>query len=111
MDIDVALAIDAESEDITWRPAGVDVYDARGNAIQAAHASVPSRAAIQPVTGRALQDLPEGIRTEVQYVGWTRAEVAEDDQIIYRGVTYRVFHVKPRPMDGFTRIAIGKVGP
>lgn len=111
MDIDVALAIDAEAEDVTWRPRGADIFDARGNGVPGVRADVPGRAAIQPTNGRNIQDLPEGVREEAMYVGWTRSTVAVDDHIVYRGDTYRVIAAKPRPMDGFTRIALGRFVP
>lgn len=111
MDIDVALAIDAEAEDVTWRPRGADVFDARGNGVPGVRADVPTRAAIQPVTGNNTRDLPEGVRTEAVYVGWTRSAVADEDHIVYRGDTYRVIASRPRPMDGFTRIALGRFVP
>lgn len=109
--IDVALAIDAESETITWRQRSPGSYDGRGNGIGESWTDTQTAAAIQPVSGRELQDLPEGVRSKVTMVGWTRSEVAENDQIIYRGDTYRVYAVRPRPMDGFHRIALGKVSP
>lgn len=111
MDVDVALAIDAESEPVTWTSVSAGTYDARGNGIPGAQTDTQTRAAIQPITGRELQDLPEGVRAQVSMVGWTRASVAVDDEIVYRGDTYRVFAAKPRPMDGFTRIALGRIGP
>lgn len=111
MDIDVALAIDAESEDITHRARSIGSYDERGNGMPGTWIEAPARAAIQPISGRELQDLPEGVRAEVTMVGWTRSAVAVDEQIVYRGDTYRVFAAKPRPMDGFTRIAIGRLRP
>jgi hypothetical protein len=63
-------------------------------------------AAIQPVSGRLLQDLPEGLRSEVSYAGWSRTMVAEGYEIIYGGSTYRVAHVWPRPMDGFNKFVL-----
>lgn len=109
--IDVAIAIDAESVEVTWRNRSGGSYDSRGNATGASWTDTQIRAAIQPVSGRELQDLPEGVRSKVTLVAWTRSEVAENDQIIYLGDAYRVYAARPRPMDGFTRIALGKVSP
>lgn len=111
MDIDVAFAIDAESEPVVWRARGVDSYDDRGNGVSGPRADVTIRAAIQPVTGTNSKDLPEGVREEALYVGWTRSQVADEDHIVYRGATYRVLATRPRPMDGFTRIALGRYVP
>lgn len=111
MDPDVAMAIDAESEVITWITRAAGTFDARGNGILGAQGSTQARAAVQPISGRELQDLPEGVRAEVTMVAWTRSSVAVDDEIVYRGDVYRVYAARPRPMDGFTRIAIGRVAP
>lgn len=111
MDIDVAMAIDAEAEGIVWRPKGADTFDDRGNGVPGVRADVQARAAIQPATGNNIKDLPEGVREEAVYVGWTRSSVAVEDHIVYRGATYRVIATRPRPMDGFTRIALGRYVP
>ena len=109
--IEVAAAIDAEAEPVVLRTRGADTYDDAGNAVPGSWTSTQGQAAIQPASGRSLQDLPEGIRSQVSYVGWTRLPVAEDNEIIYRGSSYRVVNTRPRVMDGFTRFAMGRVGP
>lgn len=74
---DVAEAIDAEAVPVTFQPPAGATYDAKGNAVPGALPdSVPGAAAIQPVSGRMLQDLPEGLRSEVSMVGWSRTMVA-----------------------------------
>ena len=106
---DVAEAIDGEAVPVVfWPPAGA-TYDARGNAVpEARPAQVAGMAAVQPASGRMLQDLPEGIRGEVSMVGWSRTMVALKWEIIYGGETYRVVHVWPRPMDGFSKFAMAR---
>lgn len=104
---DVAEAIDAEAVPVTFKaPAGA-TYDSRGNAVPgAAPAPVSGMAAVQPASGRMLQDLPEGLRPEVSMVGWSRTMVALKWEVVYGGETYRVVHTWPRPADGFTKFAM-----
>ena len=105
--IDVAEAIDGEAVPVTFQPPAGATYDAGGNAVPGALPDVvPGMAAVQPVSGRMLQDLPEGLRAEVVNVGWSRTMVALKWEIIYGGETYRVVHVWPRPMDGFSKFAM-----
>lgn len=107
---DVALAIDAESVTVVHKTRGADSYDNNGNAVLGSdNDDVNIRAAVQPVSGKVLQDLPEGVRSQVNYVMWTRASVNEDDTIGYNGQDYRVLHIWPRPMDGFRKAAIGRL--
>jgi hypothetical protein len=106
---DIALAIDAEAVTMTHKTRDADSYNTSGNAVLgAANPDVDIQAAVQPVSGRVLQDLPEGVRSQVNYVLWTRASVNEGDTIGYNGQDYRVLHVWPRPIDGFRKAAIGR---
>lgn len=108
--IDVAEAIDAESINVTHRSvaaAGGAYVD--GEWIATSPATTTIRAAIQPATGRQLMDLPEGIRTEAKFFIWSRVSFVENDRITFGGETWRVIFLWPRPMDGFTRGALGKM--
>lgn len=107
--IDVAEAIDAEAVPVTLRTRAVGSYDAAGNGVPGAVTVAPAMAAIQPVSGRVLLDLPEGIRAEVSLVGWSRSSVADGNEIVYGGETFRVVHTWPRPADGFTKFALKRV--
>ena len=110
IDVDVAEAIDDEAVPVMFKaPAGA-VYDARGNAVpEAAPDPFPGAAAVQPASGRMLQDLPEGLRAEVSMVGWSRTMVALKWEVVYGAETYRVVHVWPRPADGFSKFAMKRV--
>jgi hypothetical protein len=104
---DVALAIDAEAVLVTFQPPAVSTYDSKGNAVPGVvPAPISGMAAIQPVSGRMLQDLPEGLRAEVSMVGWSRTTVAFKWEVVYANETYRVIHTWPRPSDGFTKFAM-----
>lgn len=105
--MDVAAAIDAEAVAVTRRTRGTATYDSGGNAVPGAASDTSIQAALQPMSGKRLLDLPEGLRAEASLLGWSRASVAVSDEIIYGGATYRVLHVWPRPADGFTKFALG----
>lgn len=109
--MDVAEAIDAESVPALLRPKADAGYNPRTGKAQTGvqPADIPIMAAIQPASGRALQDLPEGLRAEVSYIVWSRTTVALKDELIYLGAAYRIVHVWPRPQDGFNRFAIKRV--
>lgn len=111
IDVDVAEAIDDEAVPVVFHPLTPGkTYDARGNAVPtAAPAPVPGAAAIQPASGRMLQDLPEGLRAEVSMVGWSRTMVALKWEVVYGAEIYRVVHVWPRPADGFSKFAMKRV--
>lgn len=105
--MDVAEAIDEEAVEVTLSAAAAGSYDAGGNWVAGGPTSGPIQAAIQPASGRVLQDLPEGLRAEVTLVGWSRSQVALGNEITYSGSNYRVVHVWPRPADGFYKFALG----
>lgn len=111
IDVDVAEAIDDEAVSVVFKPLvlGSD-YDPRGNpVVPEAPGPLPGWAAVQPVNGRMLLDLPEGLRSDVSMVGWSRTMVAEKWEIIYGAETYRIVHVWPRPADGFSKFAMKRV--
>ena len=110
--IDVGQAIDEEAVTVTLKAAAPGTYDAGGNYVPGALPDpLPEiQAAIQPVSGSSLRDLPEGIREDVSLVGWTRSSVAVQNEIIYGGSTYRIAFVWPRPVDGFNKFAMGVKG-
>lgn len=107
--IDVAQAIDDETVDGVLKVRNVDTYDAGGNAVLGAVTSTQIRIVVQPVTGKMLMDLPEGVRDQVKYAIWTRSEISMDNEIVYDGETYRVMYLWPRPIDGFFKAGIGKL--
>ena len=107
--MDVAEAIDAEAVAVTFQAPAEATYDDGGNAVFGpAPATSPGLAVLQPVSGRALMDLPEGLRSEASLLGWTRVEVALGWKVIYGGETFRVIHTWSRPMDGFTKFAVAR---
>lgn len=108
--IDVGVAIDEESEPVILKVPGPGTYDDAGNYTPGAFPDpLPIiYAVLQPVTGRELRDLPEGLRKQVSLVGWTRTTVAVGNEIGYGGTDYRIVHVWGRPMNGFNKFAIGR---
>lgn len=81
-------------------------YD-HGKWVPGAPISNTLRGVIQPATGRQLMDVPEGVRTEANYIVWSRQAIVEDDTITYKGKDHRVVWLWPRDEDSFYRAAIG----
>ncbi|MGV4796130.1 hypothetical protein [Rhizobium sp. F40D2] len=107
--IDVAIAIDGEAVNVTLTTTAAGSYNDDGDFIQGAPTSATIRAAIQPVKGNQLMDMPEGIRTEAGWMLWSRSAVAVDDQIISGGIVYRILFAWPRLEGGFYRAALGRL--
>lgn len=105
--MDVAEAIDEEGTTVTFRTFAPDTYN-HGKLVPGAATPGSLWAMIQPASGRTMSDVPEGLRVEVAYVGWSRTAVAVDNEIDYGGETYRVGWVKPWPMGNYTKFAMMK---
>jgi hypothetical protein len=107
--IDVAIAIDGESVGMSLTRRAPDTYDPNtGKGVDGASTTTSIRAVIQPATGNQLRDLPEGVRTEAQWLLWSRSEVLLDDVVTHKGVEYRVVYVWPRDEGAFYRAALGR---
>ena len=106
--IDVAAAIDAEAVPVTLTTVAPGTYDAGGNYIPGPSSTATIFTAMQPVTGQALKDMPEGIRTEAEWLVWSRSPIAVNNEITAAGTDYRVLFVWPRLRDGFYRAAVGR---
>jgi hypothetical protein len=115
MMLNVGIAIDMLAVPVTLSRSAPGAYTAEGTWLQGAATSTPIRAVVQPITGeakqsslgQALKDMPEGIRTEAQYVAWSRSEIVLDDTIVYKGGNYRVLFVWSRDEGGFHRALLG----
>lgn len=106
--IDVAIAIDGEAVAVNKTTRAAGNYSEAGDWVPGASSSTSIMAAIQPVNGNQLKDMPEGIRTEAGWVMWSRTSVALDDVITHGVITYRVLYVWPRADGGFFRAALGR---
>ena len=111
--IDVAEAIDAEAINVVLHRvnAASGTYDTAGRWIPGAPSTVAIAAAVQPVSGRVLMDMPEGVRSEASLVAWSRVSIVFGDHVTVGGVRYQCVHEWPRPADGFCKVALGKVAP
>ncbi len=105
--MDVAIAIDGEAVDVSLKRSAEGSYDGDGNWVAGAATTSTIRAAIQPASGRKLDDLPDGIRNEARWLVWSRSEVRLDDEIGHNGSRYRIVYVWPRAEGGFWRAAAG----
>lgn len=101
--------IKAEAVPVTWTPKGEGDYNSDGDFVPASTVATSILAVVQPATGNKLTDLPEGIRTEAQYLLWTDQPVDEDDEITHSDTTYRILYLWPRSAEGgFRRAAMGR---
>ena len=105
--IDVAIAIDGEAVNVTLTREAAGHYDDDGNWVPGEPTNSTISAAIQPASGRQLEDLPDGIRNEARWLVWSRSELRLDDKITHAGSSDRVMHVWPRADGGFWRAAAG----
>lgn len=113
--IDLGQAIDFGDWEIPWeRPADRDaepVYE-RGNLVEPEAEKDTIRGKIQPVSGRDLRDMPEGLREEASMVLGTRSTVEVNDLITDNrdGRKYKVLFASPSTIGGNrTRAILGKV--
>jgi hypothetical protein len=73
-----ALAIDGEATTVSLIRQAPDTYDEGGRLVSGAETSQAIQAAVQPAAGRALEDLPEGVRREARLFIWSRSLIRED---------------------------------
>lgn len=87
-------------------------YDADGKWNAGAAVDTLIQAVVLPVnttrtlseSSYTLQDKPEGERIEADYLIWTPTPIANDDEIVFSGVTWRVMLVQDLTFHGgFTR--------
>lgn len=108
-----ALAIDFYARDVSLTRTSAGYFDQTpgsptfGDWIEGGESTSTIRATVQPAQGRQLQDMPEGVRSEAQWLIWSRTELKLDDTIGKDGKTYRVIHLWPRDEGGFYRAAMG----
>lgn len=87
-----------------------DSYDTNGNGVKGEENDpVDIEADVQPVDGKTLQDLPEGVRDEVNHVMWTPYDLQNDHVVVYNDDQHRVVKTWPRRSDNFTKAAIGRL--
>lgn len=107
--IDVAVAIDGEAVNVSRTRNVAGTYDDDGEFVPSGSTSTTIRAAIQPVKGNQLMDMPEGIRTEAGWIAWSRSDMLVDDRITSGAIAYRVLFTWPRAEGGFYRAALGRL--
>lgn len=107
----VAIAIDRLAVNVSLTREAPGAHNDDGEWVPGTSTTSTIRAAIQPARGNQLMDVPEGIRTEAQWLLWSRSEVKVNDVITSGGVSYRVMHLWPRAEGGFYRAAIGRLAP
>src|SRR5687767_14060388 len=98
--------IDAEAVpvDVLRQSAGTYVH---GEWIPGVETPETILATVQPVTGKELRDMPEGVRNDARFSLWTRSAIATDEFVIYGGSKHRVMTSIPRLEGGFTKAIFG----
>lgn len=87
---------------------GADSYSTTGDPIKGArNQPVEISGDVQPVPAKTLQDLPEGVRDQVDFAVWTSYDLKTDHVVVYLGQEYRVYRTWERRLDGFTKAVIG----
>lgn len=106
--IDLGFVIDGEAVNVSLTREGAGGHwNDDGDWVPGTTSSSTIRAAIQPASGRQLEDLPDGIRNEARWLVWSRTELRLEDKITHAGATYKIIHLWPRADGGFWRAAAG----
>lgn len=102
-------AIDRRAVSTTLLRKGTATFNTSGEPVPGANTTSTIRAVRQPMSGRQLMDLPEGLRSEAKWLLWTRSEVRIDDAVSFGSVDCRVVYLWPREEGGFYRAAMSEI--
>lgn len=110
--IDLGAAIDFGDWEvpIIYASTGPQQYDADGLPIDGSTKKTKIRGKIQPVNGRDLRDMPEGMREEASMVLGTRSKIVINDVVIDNrdGRRYKAIWIIPATVGGQrTRAVLG----
>jgi hypothetical protein len=89
MDLTAVIASFATGTYTVTRP-GADTYDTNGRLVAGSTSTFSVEACVQPVTGRALDRLPEGLRQSEVVSVWAPLEMRNRDTFVYEGETWQV---------------------
>ena len=112
--IDLGVAIDFGDWEIPIKYAatGEQEYDDDGKPVVVEPKADKIRGKIQPMNGRDLRDMPEGMRVEAKMVLGTRANVRVNDQVYNSkdGLNYKAIYIIPATVGGNrTRAVLGHI--
>lgn len=105
----LAAIVLSEAVDVDFVTRAPDSYDADGFAVKGGEIVTPGRATVQPASGAALNDVPEGVRARVELLVWSTRQFALDEVVRYGGEDYRIVKVWARPADGYSKAATVRV--
>ena len=94
---------------LTYRTYAAGSYDASGNWTKGTASESTITMMVVPATGRELKDVPEGIREEVLYAGYTSSTITKDSEVDYNSETFRVIYIFPWLVGAFHKVMLGKV--
>jgi hypothetical protein len=113
-----AIAIDMLAKPATRLRPGAGAY-VNGLWVPATATNLAIRAVVLAMPPQDVMNLPEGIRTQAEWVIWSRTELSAGieagpspraaDEILYAGRTMRVIHVWDRIEGGFYKAALRTV--
>jgi hypothetical protein len=69
-------------------------FDEAGRAIAVNDERSVFKANLQPLTGKEIQSLPEGERTDERLNGWTIEAITQKDKLVLRGGVYSVRNIE-----------------
>lgn len=114
---DLADVVESFSADYSVARSALATYDVHGDPVAGASSSFSIRACVQPVSGRDLQRVPEGWRTQELITLFTPTELRtktgmnEPDVVTVNGVAYQVQQVERwAELGNYWRVLAMKVG-
>lgn len=95
------------------RPGAVEFDTTPGKPTEGAASTFTISAAVQPVSGRDLQRLPEGFRAESARTLYTQGTLRMEpapDIVAIEGASWQVEAIEPWAAGGFSKCIVRKVG-
>lgn len=105
--LDVSAALTLAATTVYLKSKNPATYDNNGNLIAGLGDPRPIQATVQPISGRALMDLPEGVRDEARKLIWTKSALETGQVVADNGQDYRVVHVWDRRIGGYYKAVLG----
>jgi hypothetical protein len=82
-------------------------FDETGKAVAVSDERNVFKANLQPLTGKEIQSLPEGERTDERLNGWTIEAITQKDKVVLRGGVYSVRNIEFWPTHRVNEVEFG----